>query len=57
MQAEIRNVAAEDFAPVERFRKLKDDGVLLSPDVVADRISELIFEEAFPDGEDIDIRN
>lgn len=57
MQAEIRNVAAEDFAPVERFRKLKDDGVLLSPDVVADRIFELIFDETFPDGEDLDIRN
>lgn len=57
MQEEIRNVAVVDFASVERFRKLKDDGVLLSPDVVADRISELIFEEGFPDGEDIDIRN
>lgn len=56
MQTEIRNTDPEDFALVDRFKKLKDDGGLLSPDIVAVRISELLFNEPFPDGESLDIR-
>lgn len=57
MQDEIRNTSREFFAPVQRFRKLKEDGLLLNPDTVADRITRLIFDESFPDGEDLDIRD
>ena len=41
MQAAVRGASAEDFADVERFRRMKDEGALRSPDEVAADILRL----------------
>lgn len=44
MQATIRSSAEEDFKDLERFKKFKEDGNLLTPRVVAGAIKRLIEE-------------
>ena len=44
MQATIRSSAEEDFKDLERFKKFKEDGNLLTPTVVAGAIKRLIEE-------------
>ena len=41
MQATVRGASAEDFADVERFRRMKEEGALRSPDEVAADILRL----------------
>ena len=38
MQKEIRNSTEKEFPEVKRFKGFKDDGHLVSPNIVANRI-------------------
>lgn len=42
MQEEIRSASPEVFPDVERFKKMKEEGSIPSPETIAQRISELI---------------
>jgi benzil reductase ((S)-benzoin forming) len=55
MQAHIRATDATDFPPVERFRRLHDDGELEDPDEVADRLWRLL--ESPPADPVVDLRD
>ncbi|MFX3623420.1 MAG: (S)-benzoin forming benzil reductase [Ectobacillus sp.] len=50
MQAQIRAAHKEDFANLERFVSLKEEGKLLSPDYVAQAIIHLLETENFEQG-------
>ena len=56
MQAEIRESGETDFPDVERFRRLKSDGNLVSPEDAADRMWQLI-EAGLETGSVVDLRN
>lgn len=42
MQVEIRKTSPEAFPEVERFKKMKEEGRIPSPDTIASRISDLL---------------
>jgi benzil reductase ((S)-benzoin forming) len=50
MQAEIRSTNKEDFINLDRFRALKEDGKLLSPDYVAQAVVDLLETGDFMQG-------
>lgn len=56
MQEQIRNTDKENFPHVDRFIKLKEEGKLLSPDFVAEKIIGLLFVEDFAQGAVLDIK-
>jgi len=56
MQVTIRAADQADFPPVERFRKLKADGALGSPDEVAGRILAYLERDDYGEREIDDIR-
>ena len=56
MQTEIRNSNKEDFPLVDRFVDLKNNNALLKPNIVAEAISNLIFND-FNNGDILDIRS
>ncbi|MCD8510892.1 MAG: (S)-benzoin forming benzil reductase [Bacillus sp. (in: Bacteria)] len=51
MQAQIRSSNRKDFAQVDRFIDYKEEGKLLSPEVVASVVAELLTSTSFPNGE------
>ncbi|MDR3269958.1 MAG: (S)-benzoin forming benzil reductase [Peptococcaceae bacterium] len=55
MQQELRAAHKEDFAQVERFRKLKEEGRLLQPEFVAEKVVELLLRQNFPSGSLLDV--
>lgn len=57
MQEQIRNASKEDFIDLDRFRALKTDGVLLTPDTAAKKIITLLECDDFPDTDFIRIEN
>jgi NAD(P)-dependent dehydrogenase (short-subunit alcohol dehydrogenase family) len=57
MQVTIRAADRADFPPVERFRKLKDDGALGAPAEVAARIVAYLGRDDFGEREIDDIRD
>lgn len=57
MQKLIRRKSKDEFPRVNRFKQLKQKGQLLDPQVVGIKITELLYNDNFPDGEKIDIRD
>ncbi len=57
MQAKIRSSSEENFVQVERFRKLKEEGLLYTPKQSAAKIVKLIEEHAYESGAVLDIRD
>lgn len=57
MQDEIRNSKVEDFIQLERFIAFKEEGKLLSPDFVAEKIGRLLASDNFGEAESIDIKD
>jgi len=57
MQEEIRTSQSEDFIQIERFIAFKEEGKLLSPDFVSERIVELLNSEDFGKSDVIDIKD
>ncbi len=55
MQKEIRSASKQDFEQLERFIAYKNDGKLSTPEFVAGKVIELIFDKEFIDGGVIDI--
>ncbi|SDI29682.1 (S)-benzoin forming benzil reductase [Alteribacillus bidgolensis] len=55
MQENIRSLSEEDFQAVETFQSYKDEGKLLSPESVAEKLDKLLFEQTFENGASIDI--
>lgn len=55
MQAGIRKTGESDFVQLQKFLDLKKDGKLLPASQVAEVLIRLIFSEAFPQGEYIDV--
>jgi benzil reductase ((S)-benzoin forming) len=56
MQSEIRNTDVSDFKNVERFRDLKKNEQLYSPEYVAKRIFDLHKTKRLQNGKTIDLR-
>ncbi len=56
MQEQIRNTDAKDFATVERFKKLKENGQLLDPFFVAEMLVVFLNREDVESGGIYDIR-
>lgn len=56
MQTQIRNTSEEAFKNVQRFKKLKDNNELYTPEFVADRIYQIDTENQLNNGDIIDIR-
>lgn len=56
MQAEIRGMHESDFPKVQRFRDLKSEGILRSPDEVAVELWELATSPGLENGAVIDLR-
>lgn len=50
MQSQIRASNRKDFSQVERFVEYKEEGKLLSPEVVADVVVQLLTAASFPNG-------
>jgi len=50
MQSQIRRTKKEDFIHVERFIKYKEEGHLVAPSAVAERVYTLIQKDAFESG-------
>ena len=48
MQGKIRQSNAEEFPQIQRFKDFKADGHLNSPEVVAEGLSKILSENAFP---------
>jgi NAD(P)-dependent dehydrogenase (short-subunit alcohol dehydrogenase family) len=57
MQAAIRSTGAAQFPPVERFRRMKKQGMLASPDETARLILDYLERPDFGEREIEDIRN
>ncbi|MDQ0337479.1 benzil reductase ((S)-benzoin forming) [Caldalkalibacillus uzonensis] len=57
MQTNIRSTQQEDFPDVERFIEYKVQGQLMSPAFVAEKLICLFFEEQWPQGGVVDIRD
>lgn len=57
MQAEIRDMDESQFPNVQRFRDLKSDGVLRSPDVVARELWDLATRTDLENGAVLDLRD
>jgi benzil reductase ((S)-benzoin forming) len=57
MQASIRSSKEEDFTLVERFKRFKEDGKLIKPEVTAERIIKLLEDEGLENGCVYDIRD
>ncbi|GGK14706.1 short-chain dehydrogenase [Caldalkalibacillus thermarum] len=57
MQTHIRSARREDFPDVERFMEYKVQGQLLPPAFVAEKLIRLFFEESWPTGGVVDIRD
>lgn len=56
MQKEIRKCQSEDFIQLERFIAFKEEGKLLSPDFVAEKITELLSSNHFGERDVYDIK-
>lgn len=57
MQETIRSRNESDFIHVERFRKLKEEGKLLSPEESASFIIRIMKEDSYPSGAILDVRD
>lgn len=57
MQKHIRSKNKDQFPRVENFKQLKENNHLLEPQIVGQRIVELLYGNYFPDGDKIDIRD
>lgn len=57
MQEEIRSSKEKDFQELEKFKKYKKEGKLLSPEAVAEKVKELLLREKFEQGEIMDVRD
>jgi len=57
MQEEIRACQSEDFIQIERFKSFKEEGKLLSPDFVSEKVVELLNSEDFGQSEIFDIKD
>jgi benzil reductase ((S)-benzoin forming) len=55
MQKELRSATKQDFEQLERFIAYKNDGKLSTPEFVAGKVIELMFDKEFIDGGVIDI--
>lgn len=55
MQRELRSSNKDDFDQIERFIGYKNDGKLLKPEFVAEKVISLIFDKEFLDGGIVDI--
>jgi len=56
MQKLIRKQPRENFIYVGKFIEFHKSGALQDPDMVAEKIKEILFLDFFPDGEILDIR-
>ncbi len=56
MQEKIRNSKEEDFQELEKFKKYKENGALLSTEVVAKKVKKLLLEGTFEQGGLMDVR-
>ena len=54
---EIRQLDEADFPDVQRFRDLKSDGILRSPDVVARELWDLASRSDLENGAVLDLRD
>lgn len=57
MQKLIRSKSKAEFPHVDRFQDLHRNQQLLDPDIVGKKITELLEQENFPEGQKIDIRD
>lgn len=57
MQKEIRDTPKENFHSLDRFITLKEEGMLLSPEVAANSIIEIMNNDEFANGSLLDIRD
>ncbi len=57
MQKLIRSKSKDEFPRVERFKALHKNQQLLDPAIVATKITDLLEQTGFPDGQKIDIRD
>lgn len=56
MQEKIRNSNKKDFQELDKFKKYKENGELLSTKVVAEKVKKLLLESSFKQGEIMDVR-
>lgn len=57
MQKEIRTCQSEDFIQIERFIAFKEEGKLLSPDFVAEKVVDLLNSEGFGESSVVNIKD
>lgn len=57
MQKEIRACNSENFIQIERFKAFMDEGKLLSPELVANKIIQLLNSKDFGKSEDVNIKD
>lgn len=55
MQQLIRSSSEDDFEQLERFKKFKEDGKLLTPEYVASKVITLALHDVFEDGGVVDV--
>ena len=56
MQEEIRSSNKKDFQELEKFKNYKKEGKLLSSEVVAEKVKDLLLSGNFEQGELLDVR-
>lgn len=57
MQTSIRNTSENNFKNLQRFKDLKENNELYTPELVAEKIYTIDIENLLKDGDIIDIRN